>query len=97
MKERPSTRLKPSRLNVSLPEPLRRFVEEKVASGEHGSASDYIRSLIYQAQERETEQERLEALLLEGLESGPGIAVTPEFWKELRAEAMERYGKPKKP
>lgn len=33
------------------------------------------------------ENARLEALLIQGLESGPGIEVTPEFWEELRAEA----------
>jgi hypothetical protein len=30
-------------------------------------------------------QERLEALLLRGLESGDPIPVTPKFWKELWA------------
>ena len=43
----------------------------------------------------EEEQERLEALLLEGLDSGEGIEVTPEFWKELRAELVERRRKAK--
>jgi antitoxin ParD1/3/4 len=99
MEETPPTRLKASRLrlNVSLPEELSRFIDEKVATGEYGTAGDYIRTLIRQAQERERDDARLKALLLEGLDSGPGIEVTPEFWKELRAEAMERYGNPRKP
>jgi antitoxin ParD1/3/4 len=80
-----------TRLSISLPESLRRFVDEQVAAGPFGTASEYIRALIQEAQQREAEQERLEALLIEGLDSGPGIEVTPEFWRELRAELEERY------
>lgn len=29
----------------------------------------------------------LEALLLEGLESGEEVQVTPEFWRDLKEEA----------
>jgi hypothetical protein len=35
----------------------------------------------------------LEADLLRGLESGPAIPVTPEFWAELRTEFEERRTK----
>jgi antitoxin ParD1/3/4 len=84
-----------TRLNVALSEPLRQFVDAKVASGGYLTAAEYVCSLIQEAQEREQEQERLEALLLEGLDSGPGIEVTPEFWTDLRAELHERYGSPK--
>jgi len=83
-------------LNISLPEALRQFVDEKVKSGGYGTASEYIRELIRHAQKQEEEQERLEALLLEGLDSGPGIEVTPEFWKELRAELVGRRRKAKR-
>jgi hypothetical protein len=31
----------------------------------------------------------LERLILEGVDSGPGIEVTPEFWEDIRSE-MER-------
>jgi antitoxin ParD1/3/4 len=78
-----------TRLNISLPEPLRQFVDDKVKSGGYGTASEYIGELIRQAQNAEEEQVRLEALLLEGLDSGPGTEVTPEFWKELRPGLVE--------
>jgi antitoxin ParD1/3/4 len=77
-------------LNISLPEVLRQFVDQKVKSGGYGTASEYIRELIRQDQKQEEEQERLEGLLLEGLDSGSGIEVTPELWKELRDELVER-------
>ena len=43
------------------------FVDEQVAEGGFPSASDYVATLI-DAQARAKAQERLEALLLEGLE-----------------------------
>jgi antitoxin ParD1/3/4 len=35
-------------------------------------------------------QARLEALLLEGLDSGEPVEVTPEFWEECRRELKRR-------
>ena len=55
-------------MNISLPEPLKQFVELQIASGRYSSASEYVRELIREDEKRRTE-ERLEALLLRGLES----------------------------
>ena len=38
-------------------------------------------------------QARLEELLLEGLDSGEGEKITPEFFKELKKEFVKRVGK----
>ena len=57
-------------LHISLPERLKELVEERVKrTGTYSNASDYVRSLIRADLERVGE-ERLEALLLEGLASG---------------------------
>ena len=39
-------------LNISLPEPLKEYVEGQVASGDRGTPSEYIRELIRQDKER---------------------------------------------
>lgn len=39
-------------LNISLPEPLKQYVEGQVASGDWGTPSEYIRELIRQDKER---------------------------------------------
>lgn len=39
--------------------------------------------------------DRLDALLLEGLESGGPVPVTPEYWNKLRQEAANRRAKQK--
>lgn len=77
-------------LNLALPEPLLAFVEEQVASGNYDTASDFVQALIREARERR-QQERLEELLLEGLDSGPPVEATPEFWQRLNDELLERH------
>ncbi|HZW92659.1 MAG TPA: hypothetical protein VFF64_06770 [Candidatus Eremiobacteraceae bacterium] len=39
-------------LNVSLPKPLKQYVEGQIASGDWGTPSEHIRELIRQDQER---------------------------------------------
>ena len=56
-------------LNISLPEALKEFVHERVAEKAYSNPSDYVRALIREDQRRRAE-EKLEQLLLEGLESG---------------------------
>lgn len=71
-------------LNISLPDAMRDFVEQEVTSGHYSSASEYLRQLIREDQKRRA-RERLERLLLEGLESGEPVEVTPEWWERKRA------------
>jgi antitoxin ParD1/3/4 len=59
-------------VTISLPESLKQFADAQVASKGYGDISQYFRSLLREAQEREADA-RLEALLLEGLESGDPI------------------------
>lgn len=75
-------------LNISLPEPMRAFIEARVNEGFYGSASDYVRALIREDQKRQ-EQVNLESKLLEAIESGKFDAMTPEFFEQLRARARE--------
>lgn len=74
-------------LNVSLPETMRAFIEEQVASGGYGTASEYVRALVRDAQKREAEAQ-LEAKLLEALEQ-PAHELTPERWEDVRRRARE--------
>jgi antitoxin ParD1/3/4 len=73
-------------VNISLPEPLMRFVDAQIATGRYGSASEYVRELIREDEKRKAE-ERVEALLLEGLE-GEESELTSADWKVIRNEAL---------
>lgn len=67
-----------SSVNISLPADLRTFVERRAEEQGYDSVSDYFRDLILRDQERQGEA-RLENLLLEGLNSGDSIEVTPDY------------------
>jgi antitoxin ParD1/3/4 len=76
-------------VTISLPDSLKEFVDLQVAAKGYGNVSEYFRSLLREAQQRELDA-RLETLLLEGLASGDPIPVTEEFWTEIRTEAVRR-------
>jgi antitoxin ParD1/3/4 len=54
-------------MNISLPEPLKQFVDGQIAQGRYSSVSKYVRELI-RADEKRKAEEQFEALLLEGLQ-----------------------------
>ena len=89
----PKTQEPMTSMNVSLPESLRKFAEERAAKG-YSSVSEYFRELLRGDQKRLAEK-RLEDLLLEGLDSGEPVEATPEFWKKLRSRVKERAKKAK--
>ena len=76
-------------LNISLPESMRTFIEEQIAKGSYSTASEYIYHLIQQDQ-KQSAQMKLEAMLLEGFDSGELIEVTDEWWENKRTEIVER-------
>ena len=79
-------------LTISLPEPIKEFIEREVAEGHYETPGEYVCDLVEEALDRKNE-ERLEKLLLESLDSGEPIEVTPEYWEKKRAELTEKYGK----
>jgi antitoxin ParD1/3/4 len=76
-------------INISLPESMKAYVEEQVTSGGYGTVSEYMRELIRQDQKRKA-KERLETLLLEGLDSGPATAMTARDWEDIRQAVRDK-------
>ena len=81
-------------MNISLPDPLKQFVDGQIAQGRYSSASEYVRELI-RADEKRKAEEQLEAKLLEGLNSAES-ELTPADWSALRREALSRLEARKK-
>ena len=79
-------------LNISLPQSLKEYVEAQIERSGYSTPSEYIRTLLRDDQKRRAE-DRLEALLLEGLESGESIPVTPEYIERKRKQLIERHAK----
>jgi len=82
-------------MNISLPDPLKQFVDGQIAQGRYSSASEYVRELI-RADEKRKAEEQLEAKLLEGLE-GPESELTPADWTAIRKESLANLAARKKP
>jgi antitoxin ParD1/3/4 len=76
-------------MNISLPDPMKQYVEEQVSAGGYSSASEYVRELVRTDQKRKAKDE-LENILLESLQSGDAVDITPRMWEELRRKIRTR-------
>src|ERR1700693_3780995 len=77
-------------MNISLPDQLKEFVDDQVGSGRYSSVSEYVRDLIRDDEKRKA-QEKLEALLLEGLQSSQPTGMTRQDWEDVRRQAVKQF------
>ena len=73
-------------MNVSLPDPLREFVERQVESGGYGTSSEYVRELIRRDQDRL----QLRSLLLAGAKSRVTGEADAAYFAKLRSRVARR-------
>jgi antitoxin ParD1/3/4 len=73
-------------MNISLTEDLKSFVDSRIKARGYSSASEYMRDLVRRDEERQAE-ERLKALIEEGIASGPAGE-----WKDLRTGFLTASG-----
>jgi len=87
-------------MNVSLPEPLKEYVDGRVSSGIYGSASEFVREAIREKLRRDQARDEARALLthklLEGLDSGKPIPFTSGHFKSRKRALIERASKNKR-
>jgi antitoxin ParD1/3/4 len=76
-------------IQLPLSESLSAFANEQAASQGYGSAAEYIAALV-KAEQKKKAKEKLEALLLEGLNSGPAKPMTDADWEALRQRVKAR-------
>ncbi|MBN4083133.1 type II toxin-antitoxin system ParD family antitoxin [bacterium AH-315-B06] len=76
-------------VTVSLPDPMKDWIEAQAKNGQYSGVSDYIRDLVRRDQSRKDQREALIQALIEGEESGPAREWTR---KELHAESRQRVG-----
>lgn len=79
-------------VNISLPDQMKDYIEERIRQGGYSTTSEYFRDLVRDDQRR-IAQDRLEALLLEGLDSGAPIEVTDEYLSQKRDALIARLAK----
>lgn len=78
-------------IRVNLPDSLKEFLDAHVAEAGYPTADALICELLTEVQQRKA-QERLDALLAEGLES-EASELTRADWDELKRQVWERHAK----
>jgi antitoxin ParD1/3/4 len=76
-------------MNISLPDPMKQYVEDQVNTGGYSSASEYVRELV-RADQKRRDKEQLEQLLINSLNSGEPIEITPEMLDDVRRRLRAR-------
>ncbi len=77
-------------MNVSLPDPMKTWVEQQSVRGRYANSSDYVRDLIRRDQVRAEAVARMQALVDAGLASGEGT----RSMAQIKAEARRRASQP---
>ena len=75
-------------MNVSLPDPMREWVEQQTQSGRYDTASEYVRDLIRHDQDRASKIANMQALVDDALASG----ISEKTLQDVRREARKRAG-----
>ncbi|MGL4488100.1 MAG: type II toxin-antitoxin system ParD family antitoxin [Rhizobiaceae bacterium] len=73
-------------MNISLPDPMKDWVETQIAGGDYASASDYVRDLIRKDRDYREKRTALIQALIEGEESGIGSRSMQDIIADARAE-----------
>lgn len=72
-------------MNISLPDTLKKFVDEQVDQRGYGTSSEYMRELIRKDQDRQ----KLRSLLLAGADSPPSSPVDADYFESLRTRVRK--------
>lgn len=77
-------------MNISLPDPMREWVEQQMKSGRYDNASEYMRDLIRHDQDRASKIAAMQRLVDEAMASGD----SDKSLSEIRAMARQKAGVP---
>ena len=69
-------------MNISLPDPMRDWVQSQIDAGKYASSSDYVRDLIRKDHADRDKLKALQAAITEGLKSGDPKNFDVEAFKQ---------------
>lgn len=75
-------------MNVSLPAPMKDWVEAQVATGRYANVSDFVRDLIRDAQERQDALEEFDRLIESAEASGVSDSTIDEIVERAERRAI---------
>ena len=70
-------------MNISLPDPMKSWVEDQAKTGRYANSSDYVRDLIRRDRSRAEAIAELQAAIDDGLKSGPAAPLDRAAFKVL--------------
>lgn len=73
-------------MNISLPDKMKQWVEEQVATGRYANASDYMRDLVREDQDRAMVISELQAMIDEADASGISERTVEDIRRDVRRE-----------
>ena len=79
----------PTPCRVSIPAPLRAWVQRRSRQKGYSTASEYVLQLLRLDQLQEV-RDRVDAKLLEALDSGEPTEMTKQDWQDIRTEGRKR-------
>lgn len=78
-------------MNISLPDQMKAWAERQAEDGRYANVSDYMRDLIRRDQDRRQAIGEIQALVDEGLASGPAVPFDPKvFFAAKEAEYLRQ-------
>lgn len=75
-------------MNISLPDPMKDWVETQTNSGRYDNASEYVRDLIRHDQDRAAKVAAMQRLVDEALQSGTSDKSLDEIWEAAKKQAQ---------
>lgn len=79
-------------MNISLPDPMKDWVEAQTSSGRYGNASEYMRDLIRRDQDRASKISAMQKLVDEAFESGASEKNLNDIWTAAKERAHADRG-----
>ena len=76
-------------MNISVPDPMKDWVQAQVNNGAYANTSDYVRDLIRQDQEYRSKLGALQAAITVGLESGVSNKSFDKIIEEARKDLKD--------
>jgi antitoxin ParD1/3/4 len=74
-------------MNISLPAPMKNWVEAQAEEGRYSNSSDYVRDLIRRDQERQEKIANMQRLVDEARASGISNDTVDDIWKRVLQKA----------
>ena len=79
-------------MNISLPDPMKDWVETQTSSGRYDNASEYVRDLIRHDQDRASKIAAMQKLVDEAFEGGVSDKNLGDIWAAAKERAQANHG-----